>query len=570
MLDVLRGVLAATAIVVTWAGFALVLAGCGRALSRTVLSRPLAGLPAFWLGLGATLGYITVAHLLVPATGALWLPLTVVAGWEAIRSRSSVRAQGLRPGRGGLLTAAFGILAIFWLADLSILPPAHYDSGLYHLQAIRWAGLYPDVPGLANLHFRLGFNSSWWSFVSSLGVGPWRGQEAHLATGLVLAPLVLEQLHCLRFVITSRSARPDCLVGAVLLPVSLSQVAFGWVSSPNYDQTAYALAVATTIYALRALDRGAGPGAEPQPAVAVPVAVALALATLVVRIQNAPLGAIVLAAVVLAALARRPVGLRPRAPLSLTAGAIVMLGAFAWQGIVTSGYPLFPLSIGATGVSWSVPAASAAADRVDTATYARGSRAPHWLHHWFVGNLHDPTFRYSLGLTAVSLLAAAAGLALRRAGIRTRLRRQAGLVVVLLAVAVNAVGWFRTAPDPRLGMAALWVLAATVFAGAVVALPGRPRAAYAGLVLLALSVQSGHALAASGQLWPKKATGAGLLGVHNPPVVGSHAVMVAPGLLVSVPNLGDQCWATPLPCAPNAPTGLIRRGTSLRDGFRVH
>jgi hypothetical protein len=41
----------------------------------------------------------------------------------------------------------------------------HFDTGLYYLTTIRWAQDYPVVPGLANLHTRLGFNQSLFLFV---------------------------------------------------------------------------------------------------------------------------------------------------------------------------------------------------------------------------------------------------------------------------------------------------------------------------------------------------------------------------------------------------------------------
>ncbi|EMO63800.1 hypothetical protein LEP1GSC133_1179, partial [Leptospira borgpetersenii serovar Pomona str. 200901868] len=37
--------------------------------------------------------------------------------------------------------------------------PFAYDSGLYHIQSIKWIQEYSVVPGLANLHGRFGFNS---------------------------------------------------------------------------------------------------------------------------------------------------------------------------------------------------------------------------------------------------------------------------------------------------------------------------------------------------------------------------------------------------------------------------
>lgn len=41
---------------------------------------------------------------------------------------------------------------------LALGPHANYDTDLYHLQTIKWIEKYPAIPGLANLHGRIGFN----------------------------------------------------------------------------------------------------------------------------------------------------------------------------------------------------------------------------------------------------------------------------------------------------------------------------------------------------------------------------------------------------------------------------
>lgn len=45
----------------------------------------------------------------------------------------------------------------------------HYDTGLYHAQAIRWIGEYGVVPGLANLHSRFGYNSASFALCALFG-----------------------------------------------------------------------------------------------------------------------------------------------------------------------------------------------------------------------------------------------------------------------------------------------------------------------------------------------------------------------------------------------------------------
>jgi hypothetical protein len=53
-----------------------------------------------------------------------------------------------------------GALSLAALVIKAAGPVEHYDTGFYHLQMVRWTNEYPAVPGLANLHGRLGFNSS--------------------------------------------------------------------------------------------------------------------------------------------------------------------------------------------------------------------------------------------------------------------------------------------------------------------------------------------------------------------------------------------------------------------------
>ena len=43
---------------------------------------------------------------------------------------------------------------------LALGPHESYDTDLYHLQTIKWIEKYPVVPGLANLHGRIGFNNN--------------------------------------------------------------------------------------------------------------------------------------------------------------------------------------------------------------------------------------------------------------------------------------------------------------------------------------------------------------------------------------------------------------------------
>lgn len=59
----------------------------------------------------------------------------------------------------------------------------HYDTGLYHAQAIRWIEEYGVVPGLANLHSRFGYNSASFALSAFFSETWLIGQPMHCVAG---------------------------------------------------------------------------------------------------------------------------------------------------------------------------------------------------------------------------------------------------------------------------------------------------------------------------------------------------------------------------------------------------
>jgi len=55
----------------------------------------------------------------------------------------------------------FFLYLLIYVCTKCYLPTSHYDEGLYYIQFVRWLQQYGFVNGLANLHHRFGFNSSW-------------------------------------------------------------------------------------------------------------------------------------------------------------------------------------------------------------------------------------------------------------------------------------------------------------------------------------------------------------------------------------------------------------------------
>ena len=68
----------------------------------------------------------------------------------------------------------------------------HFDSGLYHAQAIRWIEEYGVVPGLANLHCRLAYNSSAFVLTALYSMEFLVGQSLHTVAGFMAYILAMK------------------------------------------------------------------------------------------------------------------------------------------------------------------------------------------------------------------------------------------------------------------------------------------------------------------------------------------------------------------------------------------
>lgn len=72
---------------------------------------------------------------------------------------------------------------MFWTVGY----PQHYDTSLYHVQAIRWIEEYGVVPGLGNLHNRFVYNSAFMPLQALFSLEWICGQSLHTVNGYICA-----------------------------------------------------------------------------------------------------------------------------------------------------------------------------------------------------------------------------------------------------------------------------------------------------------------------------------------------------------------------------------------------
>ncbi len=115
----------------------------------------LIGLTAFgqWIVLYSPLNFISLTSVLVMVTIAAFFRRKSIAQIFLDIQASVKYLNGL----GMLVLLCFLVMIL----TLNAGPTMMDDTDSYHIQMVKWIHEYGTVPGIANLHLRFGFNSSW-------------------------------------------------------------------------------------------------------------------------------------------------------------------------------------------------------------------------------------------------------------------------------------------------------------------------------------------------------------------------------------------------------------------------
>jgi len=560
------------AIALTWVAALAAFCGLGLSLLRWMgLERDGSeGLfAAVWIGWALALGALQVWHLFRPVD-AWGRALVVIIGWVGLAwNLRSLWAQ-LRPVlRHVLPFAAAAILLGLWMANRAMAPAMFSDAGLYHLGTVRWLSAYPIVPGLGNLHWRLAANSSYFLYMAAMDFGPWSHRAQHVAAYLLLITLGLQiGWSAYAVLLRRRAVLAHDLFRLVLLPAVAGKM-WGGVHEGEPDLAVWVLGV-VIIDKLIGLTGDAPRGRRAWSDVLMVVIASSAAVT--VKLSAGVLG--IAASGIAMAWATRSVGTPMSGRLSSASFKALTLPGFLvaiWvlRGLVLSGYPAFPSTVGGLAVDWRVPSDIARSEARWIMSWARlPGQNPDvvlqdwaWLQPWAerVADVASFDLLAPLGIAAVCLIVA---------GIRRRRWDAEALVLaaISMALAGSLAFWFATAPEPRLAGATAWLLAASsllLAAGRWGVQRTRQLARCLFLVVLVAAVAP-H-LTSAKRIPPGPETG--FYALAQPGLV---EVSLPTGLTVFRPAAGDECWDTSLLCTPYPSTALrLRVAGELGSGFSL-
>jgi hypothetical protein len=472
----------------------------------------------------------TALHLFVAlsppiAAGALLLGLAAFAtgARQILRGVSTPLACGLA-----------GLLAI--LSLLSDFPARHYDMGLYWLQSVKWTTEFAQVPGLATLHARLGFNSSWFTVSAMLEHPLAAGKSGFLVTTTLLFFGGWIAIDGALEAVRGRRDFANLLAGSSgLLVIACA----GQLGGHSPDAAGAIIGFAALLSWARALE-----GAEK------------------FRLHAA-------AAVILSALAftikllLHRGWLDRRTIVSIFASVGALLVPWIAHGYLASGCPLFPSKLGCAPVSWATPASIAD----DVNGWIRSwARAPGRHYNEVLGSWDwlDPWSSATLRMESVQVLLCILGMSLLALVFLSRVARPSRTALLLWSASLaGALFWFAMAPAPRFGWAYLFGAALVPAAEAATLLlrrwPGRASA----ITLTAAITLAAFWIQFKPLYWLRLAPSNAYSFSTWPPIpkVATYEKMTLAGSRVRLPLAGDQCWGAPLPCTPYFDPGLVVEGS---------
>jgi len=556
-------------ILIAWCLLAACAIALGLAILRALGADAALGDPldriatAAWLGLGTAAALSLGAGLFAPVTPWIFLA-PALASAAALRRRRLAAAFRLSPSQAGCSIALLLSLACACaLAEVDA-----YDTALYHQQAVSWLSHFGVVKGLAWLHFRLGWSSSWFALGAALNHGILAGRVSPILGGFVMALAALHWLLTLDRA-ARRSARPADWYLLFTYPILLA-AAWSWHYDVSLgpDLPAWILCALTVWVVLLLRPVNAGSGALSLPFLMASLACSFKLSMLPLLPLSLPLPFL---------LAGKS-GARDRwvRVAALAACSLPVLATMA-SNVKTSGCPLYPSALGRIDTRWAVPASFARLVTQQTTDFARWrgveDRARHggaaWLRSWV--ERKDKAGLLALALIGAVLL------------IRRWLAGRSQFLLWVFATGLAGLAFlFWGAPNPRFGLSFFLLFPAIALALAVGRrqigiLPLRRTvlsmvvASICAAAILGAGVRTHQAqpLRAFGNRWllPQPIPSREGVSVHvfNRASDGwtelRAAGMVNGDLRVLMPVGSDQCWDLPLPCTPE----LIDRHFQLRD-----
>ncbi len=432
----------------------------------------------------------------------------------------------------------------------------HVDSGLYHAQAIRWIEEFGVVPGLANLHCRLAYNSSAFVLTALYSMRFLGGQSLHTVAGFMALVLAIKGLDVVKVVSRKKVLVSDFVKVALLFYITIIYTEMMSPASDYFAMLFLFYVVLTWIELEEKKEKDITPYGMLCVLLAVNVTIKLSAAIMLLLVVKP--------AVVL--LKEKRYG---QIGLYLGMGILAVFPYLA-RNVILSGWLVYPFpAIDLFSFDWKIPAGEARYDAEEIKVYAKGmtdvllkdASMSQWLPNWFAA-LKGLEKIWVLG----SLASALGGIAISVWAFVKRKKEMYGLLFMQWVLIAGYLFWQIGTPLVRYGY--IYILAFPFFTVGLwfTALFGKKEKSYLLFVaaLLVFFVYKGQNLvesivASSGQdyyVWQQDY----YTGPYDSYEIGGNEFYY--------PLEYGQIGYSMFPGAPHERYDVELRGDGLKDGFR--
>jgi hypothetical protein len=589
-------ILGSALVLATWIIGVLCIGALGLAIAVAVSPSRLTATTlrmSLWWGLAVATVAILILSLVGPlssgASAIAFLALVLIGGIAgiALARRRGLHVQLIGRRWAGWALVAAVVLCIIYLSVSSLGPVTNYDTGLYHLGAIKYASDYGTVPGLANIYFPFGYSNSEFPLAAFLGNGPWGGIGYRFLNGLFMVLMALDLI--IRIFQRKLSVGTYVLiVGFAASWVPLIALSDYWITSPTSDSPVFILTIIAASYLSDALT------SKRNWQVSGSIALLASVLALAMRPTMAVFAVGVATVLIIRFLRLRRSTSRTqinrRAWTAVLGIGVAIVIVQAIRDYVLSGWLQYPLSILPFDVPWR------AMDPIDARRATLGAaRNPldlwhaadswDWIPSW-IGRLPSQweTFEtIALFLAAVVLMVFA-----------RRLTGRPALRLLMLAITPSLIAtaiWFLASPPSfRFAWGPVFTIAIVPAGWALHALANghRSRGTENGRQIVGRFIEPVLLLSLSGLLvllvgycavarvHPADRTeqrtltlGPVSIGYQIAPIPlpGTTTTLLASGLSVLTPVDTDQCWDWYPLCSPQIGEGVAARGDAIGSGF---
>ena len=431
------------------------------------------------------------------------------------------------------------------------------DTQSYHIQMIKWIQEYGSVPGIANLHLRFGFNSSWF-VICALLMQPLSAVNGYCALNGLISCWFCYFLLAKIFYgpvgsVSSRSLALKTgsvfLLGFCFLNWSLIR---GAATSANYD---FITTICLVVLFTEMFENPERLGVEwlIWPAY-----------LFTVRMLNAPL--ILLSVFYLLSEGRNVLTKRILSGTFLVAFLVI---PFIIRNLILSGYPFFPIyQLDWFSFDWKADKRAVIEiseyikyfNRVNSGfrplaeTHTLGF--PQWIIYWFIY-----LFRFDKILVIMSAAGYIYVLFKARYHFTSWQKYFTGIMILELTI------WFFTAPDPRFAQGAVLfgVFAAIAMVPISMKFGGRNIQVLTGFFSAIVLIYGLSKLRDPN--YRNLAYPSSLPKPQVRTVLVDHLALHIPGKVLD--NWNARCYGVDLPCLYRVDPRLMARGKSIAEGFKL-